>query len=367
MNGIYKKPGRGTFFSPFNFSIENMERLLLINFEKDPDEQYVGFEPQVFDDDQTGRGIRVLAYRKDKKIDVYQRPGMYSVKSDFDVAGKGCENLVERPLENARFEMTSQGLKVAFSFEDIQGRSIDVLIAENSSQNPKTFSLLAPLGSSTENPPALPLFFLFDFGFVRRAGTTVRVKIEGREHRLDSLPLPLEGQPVFFTRYSLDPFLLSWNTGREGLLPVIEGAQAGKLETGPVKYFLVEKEGHLEIEQVRVTNSKHTVDFRFSPPVPDVTGLKDGVEVEGLFVLSGEPSIGKVSGAYYLQRLKDRVALMVHPKGGWQPNEKLFTVRLIYRLVGVFRSWPKTYQWKSTLIETALGWQESSGWTRTSR
>jgi hypothetical protein len=123
----------------------------------------------------------------------------------------------------------------------------------------------------------------------------------------------------------------------------------------------------LETRNVRVTNAKLSFEFHFSPPVPDDTGLKGGVEVEGQFVLTGEPSIGKVSGVYHLKRLEDRTALMVHPKGGWQPNEKLFTVRLIFRLAGIFRSWSKTYQWKSTLTETALGWHESSGWTRTNR
>jgi hypothetical protein len=109
---IYKKPGDGRFTSPFDFSLEPMERLLLINMEKDPDQVYLGFEPQVFNDDYVGRGMRILAYRLDKKIDVYQQPGMRAVKEDFDVAGKGCENLVERPLENAHFEMTRQGLYV---------------------------------------------------------------------------------------------------------------------------------------------------------------------------------------------------------------------------------------------------------------
>lgn len=33
---------------PFNIVVDPMQRLLLINFEKDPDRLYVGFEPQVF-------------------------------------------------------------------------------------------------------------------------------------------------------------------------------------------------------------------------------------------------------------------------------------------------------------------------------
>lgn len=32
--------------NPFALSVDPMERLLLVNFEKDPDSTYIGFEPQ---------------------------------------------------------------------------------------------------------------------------------------------------------------------------------------------------------------------------------------------------------------------------------------------------------------------------------
>jgi hypothetical protein len=364
---IYKIPGEGRFTSPFDFSLEPMERLLLINMEKDPDEVYLGFEPQVIDDDYIGRGMRILAYRQDKKIDVYQQPGMRSVKSDFDVAGKGCENLVERPLENAQFEMTEQGLYVHFSFEDIQGRRIEVQVIEDQSRLPKLFSLLAPLGSSTEKPPALPLFFMFDFGFVRKAGTKTLLKIQDRQHHLDNLPLPFEGQAVFFTRYCLDPFLLTWNTRREGPLTVFEDVRFAEVEYGPARYYLVEKNGHFEIDRVKVSNDKHAFLFSFSPPVPDITGLREGVNLEGKFEISGEPSAGKVSGIYRLQRSANSVKMIVQPSGGWQPSEKLFTLRLIYRMASVFRKWPKTYLWNAVFSRTGQGWQQKAEWSRTKR
>jgi hypothetical protein len=364
---LYQKPGDGRFISPFDFSLEPMERLLLINMEEDPDEIYLGFEPQVFDDDYVGRGMRILAYRGDKKIDVYQQPGMRAFKEDFDVAGKGCKNLVERPLENAHFEMTRQGLYVQFAFEDIQGRRIEVEIVENHPQPPKTFSLLAPLGNSTQNPPALPLFFMFDFGFVRKAGTKILVKIGDRLHRLDSLPLPFEGQRVFFTRYSLDPFLLTWNTKRDGLLDVLEDARGKEVEAGPVKYYLVDNAGHLEIDRVQVSYNNHSFWFSFSPPVPDLTGLRDGVEVEGRFDIAGEPAAGKVSGNYRLQSSGSGVEMVIQPSGGWQPEEKLLTLRLIYRMASVFRNWPKTYLWKAVFTETEQGWQQNAEWMRSNR
>jgi len=59
---------------PFRIDIDPMEKLLLINFEKDPDPLYVGFEPQVFDDDIHGKGHSVIAWRVDGRVDVYHQP-----------------------------------------------------------------------------------------------------------------------------------------------------------------------------------------------------------------------------------------------------------------------------------------------------
>jgi hypothetical protein len=52
--------GTELFINPFCIDIDPMERLLLVNFEKDPDTIYIGFEPQVFDDPINGRGHLVI-------------------------------------------------------------------------------------------------------------------------------------------------------------------------------------------------------------------------------------------------------------------------------------------------------------------
>ena len=47
LNGnIYSKASDGHFYSPFSLSIDNMEHLILINFEKNPDKYYNTFELQ---------------------------------------------------------------------------------------------------------------------------------------------------------------------------------------------------------------------------------------------------------------------------------------------------------------------------------
>ena len=81
--------------NPFRISIDPMERLLLVNFEKDPETLYVGFEPQVFDDNINGKGHLVIGWRVDGRVDVYHEPGLRIDKGKYDIAGKGLANMIE--------------------------------------------------------------------------------------------------------------------------------------------------------------------------------------------------------------------------------------------------------------------------------
>ena len=81
---------------PFHIDIDPMKRLLLVNFEKDPDTTYVGFEPQVFDDPVNGRGHLVIGWRQDSRVDVYHQAGLHPDPAKYDIAGKGLANMVER-------------------------------------------------------------------------------------------------------------------------------------------------------------------------------------------------------------------------------------------------------------------------------
>lgn len=60
---------------PIRVGIDPMERLLIASFKGDPELE--AFEPQVFDDAVNGKGMRVLRYRKDGRVDVYWQPGVH--------------------------------------------------------------------------------------------------------------------------------------------------------------------------------------------------------------------------------------------------------------------------------------------------
>jgi hypothetical protein len=346
---MYEKPSGGCFFSPFSLEADRMERLLLISFERDPDSVYIGFEPQVFDTSGKGKGLLVIGWRKDGRVDVYHQPTLRLSREQYDIVGKGLADLVERPFEDAHFEIRPQGVDLQIIFEDTQGRPITLRIRETNSSQRKPFSLLGPFPSSTENAPSLPLALLYDFYFVRRSGTDVEITIDGKQHKPDPLPALIDGSRVYFMRYSADPYILTWNEAYNGPLMPVQAAGAGTFEDGDVIYDLIESGGHLVIDAMRPAGAHHDVRFRFNPPFPDVTRLRDGAQVSGDFTIDLGPSMGQIEGVYRAHRSGSQVHIQVHPAGGWRPGVRKWSVRLIFRLVPLFRNWPKTYRWAATI------------------
>ena len=361
---IYGRAGTGAFYAPFHFSVDPMERLLLVNIEKDPDRLYVAFEPQWVDDDKTGHGLLVIAYRVDGFVDVYYEPGLSMAHKDFGIVGKGLAQQVETVFERAVFEIGRLGLATDIAFRDREGRAIEVRILEAGPKPPRPFSLLAPLGSAAEHPPSMPLFFVHDFYFVRKKGTEVHIAVDGRTHKPDGFPMPMDGTRIYFTRYSGAPLIVAWNESFHG--PVEAHGPVGALHrVGDTEYELVHRDDHVEIAAMRAGSGPRSVTITFEPAVPDIPALRDGVSVEGRFEVVSEPPAGSVDGVYRIDRQGDEVVLRIHPDGGWKPDADRWMVGLIYRMAAIFREWPKTYVWTGRMaLDGDEGPTLEAGWTR---
>ena len=366
---LYDTSGDGLFYSPFDLKLDPMACLLLINFNKDPDAIYNAFEPQVFDDPQHGRGLMVIAYLPDTRFDIYHQPGLRLDRATYDIVGKGLRELVERPMADAVFDIGPTGVRLDMRFDDFAGRPVGLWIQERGDKPTKPFTILAPLGDTTESPPALPLFHLYDFYFVRRAGTDVVISVDGRARKPDSIPMILDGARVHFLRYAADPFLASWNEGSERELrpiPVTDGQTL--VHDGAVTYELARRDGRAEIAAMSIANERHALRIGFDPPVPDVSGIRDGVIVPGTFSIRGDAGSGVVSGVYSLARVGENVDINVRPSDGWQPEVDRWGVKLIFALVPVFRKWPTTYEWTARLtLQEGAPPVMRSAWRRAGR
>lgn len=355
---------------PFNIAIDPMERLLLVNFENDLDDVYKGFEPQVFDDEVHGKGHLVIGWRVDGRVDVYHQRSLKPDAAAYDITGHGLANMVPTDFEAARFEVKEAGIDAKYAFNDQLRRPIIIRIKESKARLRKPFGLLAPMGAAAERPQALPLILLHDFYFVRKGGTRVNLSIDGRTHRIDSLPFPIDFTRMHFARYSPKPLIAMLNTAREGAVPVVDAPtqEATEAAWNNTRLALTWDKGHPELAALIEPHAVHPVTLRFDPPFPNLLHLEADTVLKGLFAVSADPSTGEVGGDYEVQRSGQLITLAMTPSGGWRPRPDKWSLRVLYTVAGMFKNWPKTYRWDAQVqVQPDGSLTMVSGWKRTGR
>jgi len=359
---IYSKMSDGIFFSPFSLSIDDMEHLILINFEKDPDEFYNTFELQQARDINGERSYLVIAYRKDGSTDVYHQSS-FPFGSQSSILND--VNFYVRPIENAKFEVTADHLEVHFAFEDKTHREIKVTVKETNRHKKNPFFLLAPIGVLPQKPMSLPVYSLYEMSFKKQKYSTIVIEIDKVKHKPDTFPLPIDCAKNYFTRYSAETFNVDLNKNFHGSLLPLNPGKNNNIENKGINYKLIDNDGHYEIKGMYAKSKKHQINIDFSPPIPDIICLKDEVIVDGNFIITTDKSTGSISGAYHLQRLKNEIELQLRPNKGWQPNEGRWILKILFLTVKVFKEWPKSYVWnaKIKLDESEQPIMESS-WKR---
>jgi len=341
---------------PFRIDIDPMEKLLLINFEKDPDPLYVGFEPQVFDDDIHGKGHSVIAWRVDGRVDVYHQPSLNLDKENYDITGKGLANIVETPMEKAEFSISQKGVEASYKFKDIKDREISLNITENNEKKRKPFGLLAPMGSVAETPSALPLVFLHDFYFVRKKHTSISISIGEKSHEPDELPVPMDFTKMLYSRYSPDPLIVAFNKETDELLPYLEiQPMLNEHSTKDSRYTIEWVSGKPRIKSIEKTSGKHIIKLKFEPSFPQIEIIEEDSTFEGEFEIEGDRSTGKIRGAYEVERREDSLTLRMTPSFGWIPKADKLSLKFLYTAVKMFKKWPSTYRWVAKIDRNGKG------------
>ncbi|GHB43916.1 hypothetical protein [Mongoliitalea lutea] len=329
------------FINPFSFEADPMERLLLVNFEKDPDEHYVGLEPQFFNDSINGVGLLVIAWRKDMHIDVYHAKSLNPNLAKFNIAGKGLGDMVAVDFQEDLFEITDHGVQVAINFMDKWGRAIAIHLRESNSKSRKPFGLLAPMGDAAINPSSMPLVWLEDFYFIRRKATEQQVSIDGEERKLDKLPIPMDGTWMYFARYSENPWILMLNPDQHGN------------ELKPQEHHALElilRNGQEELKSLVFYNGEKQVRLAFEPSFPNILAMELGSTAKGTFSL--EPhhkGLGMIAGNYEVNKSSTDAMIKLNPSKGWIPNPDRWELKFLYKVGNVFKDWPINYEWDARI------------------
>lgn len=62
-----------------------------------------------------------------------------------------------------------------------------------------------------------------------------------------------------------------------------------------------------------------------------------------------EKATGFIAGTYRVQRSNDQIKIELHPGEGWQPRINKLSVWFMFRVVPMFKQWPKNYRYYATI------------------
>ncbi|MDO9633613.1 MAG: hypothetical protein Q7J05_01040 [Paludibacter sp.] len=367
-NNIVDIKSDGIIF-PFAIEIDPMEKLLLVNFEKDPDSVYMGFEPQVFDDPINGTGHLIIGWRTDKKIDVYHQKSLKPDTSKYSIAGAGLNKMIPVDMEKAFYEVNDFGVQAHYKFRDMLEREVEISIRENNQRKRKPFGLLAPMGDAATHPTALPMVLLHDFYFVRKNETDIQVSINDKYHQLENLPIRMDRQKMTFVRYSPKPLIATFNPEFNGVLYDFRPSVGQEtFQMGDYVYDIEWTDHTAFIKSMSVKNNIHMLTMSFSPSFPCLTTIPANTRFMGEFTITGHESVGSISGAYTIESSKESMHISLVPSKGWKPKTTKFSTWFLFSVAKVFKKWPTTYQWNAELHKSPEGlWYMQSKWMRTGK
>jgi hypothetical protein len=325
---------------PFHFVFEPMERLAVISFKGD--EEYEGIEPQFFDDPVNGKGIRLLRYRKDKKVDVYYEAGM-TPEENLSI-GAGINDSKVITFEKNTFEVTKQGLQVHVVFTDAQGRKNELKVTEKSTRK-YPVPMLAPIGGVIEKPQKLFFVYMKDIDFAYYKTTQINCSIGGRVLEPAAvLPLIIKGHRTYLVRYCSELRVVALNG--DGTDPLCFDGAPGKTVIQDGTEIICNTQG--KVEHIQIGKGTHTAKLYFPDGFPDLQDLPENQDVIGPFdiYIFSKKIIG---GQYRLKRVADKVHVDLNNFSEWQPKRYPFAYKLLFTFMKVFTKWPTYFSWKGVV------------------
>ncbi|WP_042357445.1 hypothetical protein [Bacillus rubiinfantis] len=333
---------------PFGIKYTPMEKLALINFERLPDSIYKGLELQYLNGDKVGKGYRVLAYRNDGYVDMYDDLSLkFDPNEQCNVAEKGLNRHLQTNIANAVFEKVDGCVQISFDFEDLEKRMIHVFIKELRKKKSTPMNLLAPIGSGSEKPSCLPIFFLYNFDFIRRRKTIVDIRFNETALKLDPFPFPfpMNGQLRYYSRYTMESQIIEFIPLDSHVKEIELNEQMQYFEQG-IKYNYVKTANGIGLSQIELLQSKKVV-INFSPAF--VMNNQSGE-----FSICPSEEMGHIDGIYQVKRNGDRVDISLIPNKGWTSNPYTLITKLILSPKSIFCNWCKHYQYSSVVDLTKM-------------
>ena len=321
---------------PFIVNYSPIKKLAIIPFEKKTDKIYKSFELQYIDGEPYGNGYRIVAYRKDNYVDVYDDSSLqFQENEKFNVAERGLNRHIQVPIKKAYLEKQNNCECISFSFKDLENRKIDFYIKEFSNKKSIPMNLLAPIGYGSKSPNFLPLFFMYDFDFIRKKYTQIECKIEGKEIVIDEFPMPMNMQFRYYARYSNQCELLEF-ANTDSLSFVEVDIDDNSYIDKNVEYIF---EDSNSLNKIIVHLEDGKIDINFSPC------FNMNKDTKGIFKICPKEKMGYLEGIYEINRDKDKIYIRLVPQNGWNSVPNSFITKVILNPNSIFCKWCKNYEY----------------------
>ena len=321
--------------------------ILLLDLEDGEDEIYKGFEPQLVEQ-HSGSGVRVIAYRHDGYVDVYDDLALVAEANPrFDVTGNGLHEYRHVDLGKPVLERDERGrVRARAAFVDIAGRQVSIDVEERSERESRPFSLIAPIGATSTDPQYFPLFMANEFDFLRTADARLEVRIAGGAKKVLAFPpgFPLQGQHRSMAKCSLNTEIIEVFPTRSEVRRVTTQPGADTVVDGEVTYLFSGD----ALERIKV----HDHEIVFEP------ALAVNAQQSGRWRIDSHRGRGSVKGEYSTKIAGDVVDLQLGIHDVSLPQHRDLGVAALVRLLGFFEQWPKHYVYHAT-INLRTGAQEA--------
>lgn len=279
---------------PFIVNYSPIKKLAIIPFEKKTDKIYKAFELQYIDGYPYGNGYRIIAYRNNNYVDVYDDLSLkFQNNEKFNVAEKGLNRHIQVPIKRICLEKQDDCECISFNFKDLENREIDFYIKEHTGKKSISMNLLAPIGYGSKNPDFLPLFFMYDFDFIRKNHTQIECNIDGKKIVIDKFLMSMNMQFRYYIRYSNKCELLEFAKANSLSFTEADLTDNSYIDKN-IEYIFY---GSNSLNRIIVHLDDGNIDINFSPSFDMKKNTK------GIFKISPKDEMGYLEGAYEIKKI----------------------------------------------------------------
>ena len=321
---------------PFIVNYSPIKKLAIIPFEKKTDKIYKAFELQYIDGYPYGNGYRIIAYRNNNYVDVYDDLSLkFQNNEKFNVAEKGLNRHIQVPIKRICLEKQDDCECISFNFKDLENREIDFYIKEHTGKKSISMNLLAPIGYGSKNPNFLPLFFMYNFDFIRKKNTQIECRIDEQKIVIDKFSMPINMQFRYYARYSNQCELLEFaNTDSLSFIEV-ELEDNSYIDKN-IEYIF---DDYNSLSKIIVHLENGKIDIKFSPC------FNMNKDTKGIFKICSKEEMGYLEGIYEINRDNDKISIRLVPINGWTSVPNSFITKMILKPNSLFCKWSKNYEY----------------------